>query len=238
MALFAVNPTAVRAEQPLGNYLPAGYGSIEQVDERCRQLSHSGRLCVVRKGLIDANMETIKNPRVGMRSFRELAAGILDPLMSTANRVTQDVGERKVAVSIRAGAAFLPIVLKQMPHDSIGFVTQTRIEEESEVQTRSVDDKLGPFHGKHAILVDPMLATGGSLLDMVDAVMEQGATGATTVTAFSAPQGIAAVAEHPNVHKLVTTPLEAGLNEQAFIVGGHTPHAMLGDFGDRYFGDV
>ena len=85
------------------------------------------------------------------------------------------------------------------------------------------------------IIVDPMLATGGSMNHVIDLIANRQVTGAITVVcAIAAPEGIEAVRAHVNdrwnVH-IVTGAIDSHLNEQAYIVPG------LGDAGDRLFGE-
>ena len=80
------------------------------------------------------------------------------------------------------------------------------------------------------ILIDPMLATGGSAGDAVDELKREGATRIRFACLIAAPEGVAAFTErHPDV-PVYTAALDQSLNERAYIVPG------LGDAGDRYFG--
>jgi uracil phosphoribosyltransferase len=82
------------------------------------------------------------------------------------------------------------------------------------------------------ILLDPMLATGGSAVDALDFLKAQGATQLRLVNVIAAPEGIASVeAAHPDV-PVYAAQIDAGLNDDAYIVPG------LGDAGDRQFGTV
>lgn len=222
---------------PLTNFLPEGYTTIEEVDDRCLRLAEGGALHVVRNEQIDGYMDRIKNPGIDMRDFRWLADAIMRRLTEEARyRTVSSRHEVKPTISWRAGNAFQGPILTMFPDAEIGFAQQKRDEETLQPTTDLA--KLGDYEGKHAIIFDPMLATGGSMLDLVEAVHQKGASGITTVSAFTAPQGLIAVANHGWVDQMITTPLEAGLNAQGFIVGGHQPNSMLGDFGDRYFGSV
>jgi uracil phosphoribosyltransferase len=80
------------------------------------------------------------------------------------------------------------------------------------------------------IVLDPMLATGGSACEALKQLKAVGAVRLTMVTVLSCPQGVAAVREaHPDV-RIITGVVDEGLNEKNYIVPG------LGDAGDRYFG--
>ena len=81
-----------------------------------------------------------------------------------------------------------------------------------------------------AIIVDPMLATGGSLIAAIDELKQRGINSIRVASVIAAPEGINAVVEkHPNV-EIYVCDVDSHLNDRAFIVPG------LGDAGDRYFG--
>ncbi|GAC1443384.1 MAG: hypothetical protein NVSMB52_01700 [Chloroflexota bacterium] len=81
-----------------------------------------------------------------------------------------------------------------------------------------------------AIILDPMLATGGSALATIELLKKNRATSIRLACVVAAPEGIALLeARHPDV-RIYTSVIDRGLNERKFILPG------LGDFGDRYFG--
>ncbi|WP_055478620.1 uracil phosphoribosyltransferase [Sphaerimonospora mesophila] len=85
---------------------------------------------------------------------------------------------------------------------------------------------------RHVLLLDPMLATGGTALAALDVLLDRGVEedNIVFINLLSAPEGIDAVrARHPNL-RIVTSAIEERLNENAYMVPG------IGDFGDRYFG--
>jgi uracil phosphoribosyltransferase len=91
--------------------------------------------------------------------------------------------------------------------------------------------------GRHCFVIDPMLATGGTLIDSVDYLFDRGATNITCICILSAPEGVVALERHFNDTKYDKLQLKifvAGqderLNEQGYIVPG------LGDAGDRIYG--
>lgn len=86
--------------------------------------------------------------------------------------------------------------------------------------------------GHPVILLDPMLATGGSAGDALDYLKEQGTTHLQLVTVIAAPEGVKHLTHrHPDV-KIFAAELDIGLNDQAYIIPG------LGDAGDRQFGTL
>lgn len=86
------------------------------------------------------------------------------------------------------------------------------------------------FEKSEVIVVDPMLATGGSAVDAISSLKKRGCTNIRLVNLVAVPEGIAAVQKaHPDVDIYVAA-VDDGLNEDAYIVPG------LGDAGDRIFG--
>lgn len=234
MPLFAVNPSIIRSKMELDNFMPMGYKTLEQLDEACGDEIDAGRLLITSGNVTGAHMESIKKQDIGIREFRRFSKYLLTALTHLASVTTSDE-DVKIAISVRAGNAFLVPAYEKFSGSEIGFITQER--DEVSKQAASNPEKLGSFAGKHAVIMDPMNATGGSMIDAIEAVTERGATGITTVNAFTAPQGLIRIASHPAVTNMVSLPLEAGLSKDAFIVGGHA-NPMLGDFGDRFFGPV
>ena len=138
-------------------------------------------------------------------------------------------GREVVAIPVlRAGLGLLPPVLELLPRVSVGYIGLERDEETA--VARIYYNKLPSLKGKIPLLLDPMLATGGSGAQAVDLIKQAGGTGARMVCVVAAPEGMKLMEEqHPEVD-VYTAALDEGLNDRAFIVPG------LGDFGDRLFG--
>lgn len=130
---------------------------------------------------------------------------------------------------LRAGLAMLTALQDLLPTVSVGFIGLER--DEKTAIAREYYKKIPKIFATHIVLViDPMLATGGSMDDTIAAVKEKGATRIIVVSIVSAPEGLERVTKaHPEV-PIITGALDERLNEKAYIVPG------LGDFGDRYFG--
>lgn len=141
----------------------------------------------------------------------------------------QHIADRVVLVPVlRAGLAMLNAAQEFMPWASVGFIGLERDEETAIASTYYRKFPAG-LAGREVIVVDPMLATGGSLIDTLDALKKQGATAMRAVVIVAAPEGVARLAEaYPDV-PVVTAALDSHLDEHRYIVPG------LGDFGDRYF---
>lgn len=152
---------------------------------------------------------------------------IMTPLTTTAGNYLE---ENIVIVTIlRAGLAMLGPTLKIFPHAPVGLVglardEKTALADEYYVKLPNITDESVVF------LLDPMLATGGSLLHVLKKITK--AKEIRLVTIISAPEGITAInTAFPNVH-IITGAVDEKLNDKKFIVPG------LGDFGDRYFGTI
>jgi uracil phosphoribosyltransferase len=141
---------------------------------------------------------------------------------------------RPIVVPIlRAGLGMLDGMMKLLPTAQVGFLGIKRNEETLQpvVYANRLPDDLT---GRQVYIIDPMLATGGTLIDSINFVFERGATDVTAICLIGSPEGVAAVEQH--VHgkavKLVLGALDEKLNEKGYIVPG------LGDAGDRLYGTV
>ena len=130
---------------------------------------------------------------------------------------------------LRAGLGMLGPVLRLLPGSDTGFVGVSRDEQthRPEPYMNSVPDDLG---GRPVLVLDPMLATGGSLEHTCSLLAERRAGTITAVCVLAAPEGIDHLRRGGHVERLVTAAIDDRLDERAFIVPG------LGDAGDRLFG--
>lgn len=147
------------------------------------------------------------------------------PLERAKGRVLGDL----VAVPIlRAGLGMLEAVTELFPEVAVGYIGLER--DEASLQPQSYYRKLPQVAGRHVLVLDPMLATGGSGSAATAAVREGGPASIRFVCVVSAPEGIAKMeADHPDV-PIFTAAVDRQLNEHGYILPG------LGDFGDRLFG--
>ena len=141
---------------------------------------------------------------------------------------------RPVVVPIlRAGLGMLEGMVQLLPSAEVGFLGMVRNEEtlEPSVYAERLPENLS---NRQCFILDPMLATGGSLLQAIDFVFDKGATDVTAVCILGAPEGLAAIEKATTGRDLtiVLGALDEKLNEQGFIVPG------LGDAGDRLYGTV
>ena len=131
---------------------------------------------------------------------------------------------------LRAGLGLLDAVVDLYPDAVVGYLGMERNEETHE--PRDYYAKLPPMQGRRALVVDPMLATGGSGSAAVRYVKEAGAKDIVFMCVVAAPEGVARMqAEHPEV-PVVAAALDRELNSNAYILPG------LGDFGDRLYGTL
>jgi uracil phosphoribosyltransferase len=139
------------------------------------------------------------------------------------------VEQEVVAIPVlRAGLGLLGPVLELLPRVSVGYIGLER--DEQTAVARIYYEKLPHMVGKVPLLLDPMLATGGSAARALDLIKEAGGRDTRMICVVAAPEGVKALEDrHPEV-RIFTAALDEGLNDRAYIVPG------LGDFGDRLFG--
>ncbi len=132
---------------------------------------------------------------------------------------------------LRAGLGMLDAARKLLPEATVGFLGVRRNEEtfQPEPYLNTVPDDLG---GQAVLVLEPMLATGGSLAYVCGRMAAAGAGLITAVCVLAAPEGVKALkAAAPGV-RLFVAAIDEGLNDRAYIVPG------LGDAGDRQFGKL
>ena len=152
---------------------------------------------------------------------------VITPLgPSPGRRVTDDV---VVVPVLRAGLGMLDAVLELIPTARVGHIGLQR-DEMTAVASRYYSKLPQGLGASFVLMIDPMLATGGSAVAALDMLREAGARSVRMICIVSAPEGVALVEEHhPGVH-IYTPVIDRALNDHKFIVPG------LGDFGDRLYG--
>lgn len=131
---------------------------------------------------------------------------------------------------LRAGLGFLEGTTRVIPEANVGHIGMSRNEETLEPEEYYC--KLPRDTSAYTILLDPMLATGGSAVAAVEQLKKRGLTNIRLMCLVAAPEGVKRLNEaHPDV-KIYTAALDDHLNEHGYIVPG------LGDAGDRIFGTV
>jgi uracil phosphoribosyltransferase len=129
---------------------------------------------------------------------------------------------------LRAGLGMVQPIVDLFPDVSIGYIGLER--DHDTAFARSYYCKLPPVENVRVLLVDPMLATGGSAVKALDVISERGAVEIDLLNIVAAPEGVAAVEKaHPQV-RIFSAGLDRELNVRKYILPG------LGDFGDRLYG--
>jgi len=160
------------------------------------------------------------------RDLKTAPVEVTTPL-ETVSLPALDQGIAIVAI-LRAGLAMVPPFTNLIPDAKVGYVGLERDEETAEAHAYYC--KLPPLEGRRTIVVDPMLATGGSAAMALHEVMKSGADDVQLVCIVAAPEGVAHIErEFPGIPILVAA-LDRQLNDKKYIMPG------LGDFGDRLFG--
>ena len=165
---------------------------------------------------------------IALEAIRDLpttAVEVDGPLERTTGVVVDDL----VAVPIlRAGLGMLEAVTELFPEVAVGYLGLER--DHATFQPSTYYSKLPDIGGSYVLLLDPMLATGGSAAAACASLYAAGPAKVTLLSVVAAPEGIRRLTEeHPSLD-VVTAAVDERLNDQAYIVPG------LGDFGDRLFG--
>ena len=196
--------------------------------------------------LVAARLSIMRDERTNNSSFRAALADLGTMLIYEASRdlrveqfplttpVAATTGTRLadppiIVPVVRAGLGMIDPALKMIPDAQVGFIGLARNEvtHEPVPYLEALPDDLS---GRTVFVVDPMLATGGSLLHAVRILADRGATDITAVCMVSAQPGVDALAHSGLPVRLVTATIDPELNEDAYIVPG------LGDAGDRLYG--
>ena len=165
------------------------------------------------------------------RSLHVEATSVRTPLGLDAPAVRLVAPGPLLVPVLRAGLGLLDGFLAVLPEAEVGLIGLRRDEEtfEPEQYAEKLPAKLSD---RDVYVLDPMLATGGSLAFTCQLLMARGAERITAVSVISAPEGIARAQEACPQLRIVTAALDPGLNELRYIVPG------LGDAGDRLFGQA
>ena len=201
---------------------------------------------VITHPLVQHSLTRLRDKRTQSQEFRRLLGEIASLMLYEATRdfAVRSVSvetplasahglrlEREVALVpvLRAGLGMLDSILQLIPHARVGFIGLKREETTLRAQFyhKSFPKNLGRFE---VILIDPMLATGGSAVAALDLLAEHGAKHIRLVNLVAAPEGIRRVQRnHPRV-PIFTAAIDRRLDKRGYILPG------LGDAGDRLFG--
>jgi uracil phosphoribosyltransferase len=206
----------------------------------------ASQVTVVRHPLVDHSLAALRSVDTPTDAFRRharliaqvLSLSVLADLPTRPVAVTTPMGVtegRVLARSVifvpvlRAGLALLDAISDLVPGSKVGFVGLER--DETTAIARGYYQKLpDQLTDAEIIILDPMLATGGSALATIALLREHRAASIRLAAIVAAPEGVAAVQQrHPDV-RIFTAVIDSHLDARKYIVPG------LGDFGDRYFG--
>jgi uracil phosphoribosyltransferase len=201
---------------------------------------------VIKHPLVQHNLTRLRDRRTGPQEFRRVLSEVAALMLYEATRsfAVQPVGvttplerargfqlRREVVLVpvLRAGLGMLDSILQLLPHARVGFIGLKR--EETTLRATFYHKSLPPdLRRFDVILIDPMLATGGSAVAAMDLLDELGAKHVRLVNLVAAPEGIRRVRRHYPALPIFTAAVDSKLNHKGYILPG------LGDAGDRLFG--
>ncbi|MEY9870649.1 MULTISPECIES: uracil phosphoribosyltransferase [Streptacidiphilus] len=207
------------------------------------------RIHVLDHPLVAHKLTTLRDERTDSPTFRRLTDELVTLL---AYEATRDVRTEQVEITtpvavtagvklsyprplvvpiLRAGLGMLDGMTRLLPTAEVGFLGMVRNEETLEASTyatRMPED----LSGRQVYVLDPMLATGGTLVAAIRLLIERGATDVTAICLLAAPEGVAVLEKElaGMPVTVVTAAVDDHLNEHGYIVPG------LGDAGDRLYG--
>lgn len=203
---------------------------------------------LVEHPLVQDTLLVLRNQKTEAAVFRRmatrisvlLAAEALRDLPTQAATVTSPMGTAQgrridadvvVVPVLRSGLGMLDAVLELLPSARVGHIGLQR-DELTAVASQYYSKLPHGLEHSYVLIVDPMLATGGSAVAALDLLKRAGARDIRILCIVAAPEGIALVEQHfPDV-RIFTPAIDQGLNDRKFIVPG------LGDFGDRLYGTL
>lgn len=203
----------------------------------------------VKHPLIQHKLGLLREADISTKRFRELAREVASLLTYEATKdleletvtiqgwegeleVQQIAGKKVTVVPIlRAGLGMMDGVLDYIPSAKVSVVGIYRDEETLE-PVPYFQKLVSQIDQRLALVVDPMLATGGSMISTLDLIKESGCTNIKVLILVAAPEGLKALEEkHPDI-EVYTASIDSHLNDHGYIVPG------LGDAGDKIFGTV
>lgn len=201
---------------------------------------------VVDHPLAAARLTALRDERTDNAAFR---AALRDLTLMLVYEATRDAATESIRVRtpltetdgtrlanppllvpvLRAGLGMVDQAHALIPEAQVGFVGIAR-DEQTHQPTPYLASLPDDLRGRAVFVLDPMLATGGSMAHTLGLLQERNADDITAICVVCAPEGIAALEKAAPGIRLVTATVDDGLNEMAYIVPG------LGDAGDRQFG--
>ena len=218
---------------------------VEEKDENKEEVENT--LNILDHPLVEHKLSILRDKKTGTKEFRELVSELGMFLCYEAMRdaelddveietpmtklIAKRLDEDKYAFLpiLRAGTGMLDGLINVIPNAKIGHIGMYRNEETLE-PVRYFFKVPKDIKNREVLVLDPMLATGGSGCDAIEQLKKEGVTKIKFLCLIAAPEGVKRMQEeHPDV-KIYTAALDEKLNENGYIVPG------LGDAGDRIFG--
>lgn len=180
--------------------------------------------------LRDREASTASFRKASDRLARLLSAKTLSMIHRDSPGVTTVPSDVMIVPVMRAAMAIVPAFVELIPDAPVGIVGVERDEETS--KPHLYYNKLPEVLPKRAIIVDPMLATGGTARLVAEMLVEMGCSQSDIyfMGVLAAPEGMNRISESIPRENIVVTAVDQGLDDRNFIVPG------LGDYGDRYYG--
>ena len=204
------------------------------------------KINIIDHSLVKHSLSLLRNKTTKIEMFRRHTATVSQIIIV---EVLKNISTKKISVDtplgtamghkvqekivivpvLRAGLSMLFPTRDFLPWASVGFIGLER--DEDTAIAREYYQKLPQnIKNKYVLILDPMLATGGSLVDTIAAVKLKKPKNISAVCIVGAPEGVERLKdEHPDVDLYIAA-IDSHLDENKFIIPG------LGDFGDRYFG--
>ncbi|SHK59371.1 uracil phosphoribosyltransferase [Pseudonocardia thermophila] len=203
---------------------------------------------VVDHPLAKARLSTMRDARTDNAAFRAALRDLTLMLIYEATRdaplvsaplhtpIARTIGYRLanpplLVPVLRAGLGMVDAAQALMPEAQMGFVGLAR-NEATLKPTPYMESLPESLEGRPVFVLDPMLATGGSMAHTIRLLTDRGATDVTAICVLAAPEGIAHLEQSGLPVRVITSSVDERLNDSAYIVPG------LGDAGDRQFGAV
>lgn len=207
----------------------------------------SDKLTVVDHPLVAHKITKLRNQETDSARFRSLCQEVT---LLTAYEALRDLATEPVEVTtpitttqapmlsgpapaivgiLRAGLVMVEAILTLIPHGRVGHLGLYR-DPDTHNPVEYYKKLPDAIDQREVLLVDPMLATGGSAVHALDVLAEAGATNVDLLSIIGCPEGVAAVHERYPATRITLAAMDERLNENAYIVPG------LGDAGDRIYG--
>ena len=204
------------------------------------------KLYIIDHPLVQSKVSMLRDKNTGNKEFRELVSEIASLICyeATKDLETENVNiesilcnttgktlKRKIGIVpiLRAGLGMIDGILSLVPNASVGHIGLYR-DPETLIPVEYYCKLPEDFENTDILILDPMLATGGSAVAAIDVLKQRGANSIKLVNLVASPEGIEEVQKyHPDVEIYVAS-IDEKLNEHGYIVPG------LGDAGDRLFG--